>query len=255
MASTDILNTGSTVNTGNLNASTANSTKTKTDATSAQTQLSSDINFFLKMLTTQLKNQDPTQPLDTNQFTQQIAQYSGVQQQVNTNLNLEKLVKAYSQSSITTAVGYIGKEVESKGNTGTVIGGQGAFSYMLPTAANSVTLTIKNASGGVVFSGKGDVKAGRNIVVWDGINSVTGKREPDGTYNITVNAVGLDNKPMTVETRAVALVSGVESDTNGDLLLNAGDAKVKFTDVMAVREPTRADLTSNSSTNTNSGQS
>ncbi len=216
----------------------------KTTAAAAQNQLSSDINFFLKMLTTQLQNQDPTSPLDTNQFTQQIAQYSSVQQQVVTNSNLEKLLAANKQSGITTAVGYIGKEIETKGNTGEVAGGQGAFSYILPKAAANVTITIKNSDGQTVFTGRGDSREGRNIAVWDGVNSITGNQEPDGTYTIAVEATDSSQKPILAETRAVAIVGGVESDAKGDTLLAVGRNKVKFDDVLAVRTPSRIDLSS-----------
>jgi flagellar basal-body rod modification protein FlgD len=238
--STDLLNSSSTVNSNVLaNATTTNS---KTSASASQNQLSSDINFFLTMLTTQLKNQDPTAPLDTNQFTQQIAQYSSVQQQVITNDNLEKLLSSNRQSSITTAVGYIGKEVETVGSTGEVVGGQGAFSYILPRAATSVEIEIKNKFGQVMFKGAGDMKEGRNLVVWDGVNSTTGKREPDGSYTISVVAKDASNKEMTVETRAVGIVGGVETDKDGNPMLTAGSRKISFDQVLAVREPTRADL-------------
>jgi flagellar basal-body rod modification protein FlgD len=214
----------------------------KTNAVASQAQLASDINFFLKLLTTQLKNQDPSSPLDTNQFTQQIAQYSSVQQQVNTNSNLEKLLAANKQSGVSTAVGYIGKEIESKGNSGTVVGGQGAFSYILPKIANSAEITITNAIGQVVFRGNGDTKSGRNIVVWDGKNSTNGNQEPDGTYKITVNALDPAGKPILAETRSVGIVSGVETDSSGNTLLTSGDSSVNFSDVLAVRTISRAAL-------------
>lgn len=238
----DLLTSGSNVNTGALNGATTSSSKTS--ASASQTQLSGDINFFLKMLTTQLKNQDPTQPLDTNQFTQQIAQYSGVQQQVITNANFEKLLAANKQSSMSTAVGYLGREVETKGNTGEVSGGQGAFGYVLPRSAANVDITIKNAAGVVVFQGKGDIKEGRNLVVWDGTNSTNGQHEPDGSYTISVLATDAAGKSIVPETRAVAIVSGVETDKDGNILLTTGKSKVNFTDILAVREPTRAELSS-----------
>lgn len=237
----DLLASGSTVNSNVLNGAIAQS---KTSASAAQDQLSSDINFFLKMLTTQLKNQDPTAPLDTNQFTQQIAQYSGVQQQVVTNSNLEKLLASNKQSSVTTAVSYIGKEVETAGNTGEVLGGQGGFSYILPRAAATAEISIKNSAGQVVFKGSGLTKEGRNLVVWDGVNSTTGAREPDGTYTISVKATDSSGKDITVETRSVAIVSGVETDKSGNPLLTAGTSKVAFDKILAVRSPTRADLSS-----------
>lgn len=208
----------------------------------SQNQLTSDFNFFLKLLTTQLQNQDPSKPLDTNEFTQQIAQYSGVQQQVNTNTNLEKLLAASKQSGVSTAVGYIGREIESKGNSGDVIGGQGAFSYILPRQAATVELTITNASGQVVFRGNGATQSGRNLVVWDGLNSNTGNQEPDGTYRIAVNARDTEGASITTETRSVGIVSGVETDAAGNTLLISGNKTVNFNDVLAVRSITRAEL-------------
>jgi flagellar basal-body rod modification protein FlgD len=237
---TDLLSSGSNVTTNGLNAA----SNSKTSANAAQTQLSSDVNFFLKMLTTQLKNQDPTAPLDTNQFTQQIAQYSGVQQQVVTNANLEKLLAANKQSAVTTAVSYIGKEVETAGNTGEVLGGQGGFSYILPRAAATAEITIKNSSGQQVFKGQGLLKEGRNLVVWDAINSTTGQQEPDGIYTISVKATDSAGKDITAETRAVAIVSGVETNTTGEPTLTAGTSKVAFDKILAVRTPTRAQLAS-----------
>jgi flagellar basal-body rod modification protein FlgD len=270
---TDLLASGSTVKSGTLNGvtsstgssassqkaasiaaqnaaliaakekGTASGTASASSGSAAsQAQLSSDINFFLKLLTTQLKNQDPSAPLDTNQFTQQIAQYSSVQQQVNTNSNLEKLLAANKQSSAVTAVGYIGKEIESKGNTGVVTGGQGAFSYILPKAANSAEITITNSIGQVVFRGNGDTKSGRNIVVWDGKNSTTGKQEPDGTYKIAINALDPAGKAILAETRSVATVTGVETDSAGNTLLSAGNGTINFNDVLAVRAISRANL-------------
>lgn len=241
MATTDPLASGSTVNSGVL-GNTAQTSTAKTAAEASQVQLSSDINFFLKMLTTQLKNQDPTQPLDTNEFTQQIAQYSSVQQQVNANMNLEKLLAAQKQTSITTAVSYLGREVEIKGDTGEVVGGQGAFSYILPKAAATVDISIKDAFGATVFTGKGDTKVGRNLVVWDGKNSA-GVQQPDGIYTIVVKATGSDTKEIAAETRAVAIVSGAENDDKGNTLLTTvRGTKVNFTDILAVREPSRANL-------------
>ena len=219
--------------------STSTTAASTTDAAASQSQLSSDVNFFLTMLTTQLKNQDPSSPMDTAQFTSQIAQYSGIQQQVTTNSNLEKLLAANKLSSSGTAVTYIGREVESKGSTGVVAGGQGAFSYILPSAAAKANITITDATGRTVFSGSGDTQSGRNIVVWDGINSSTGLQEPDGTYTIAVTATDSAGKSLVPETRAVGIVSGVETDTSGNTMLTVGKGSVNINDVLAVRAASR----------------
>lgn len=210
----------------------------KADQSGSTGQLNSDFTFFLTMLTTQLKNQDPTEPMDVSQMTQQIAQYSGVEQQIKTNTNLEKLLSQSRQSQLSTAVSYIGKEVETDGNSGNLIGGQAPFSYILPKTAGSVQITITNAAGAAVFQGQGTTKAGRNLVVWDGINSFTGETMPSGVYTISIKAKDQTGAEMEADTRAVGIVNTVETDKDGNIVLNVGDVQVKYEEILAVREPT-----------------
>lgn len=233
---------------------TGTSTTNPDSASAGQSQLDSDTSFFLTMLTTQLQNQDPTSPMDTNTFTQQIATYSGVQQQVTTNSNLEKLIAAQQQSTSSVAVGYIGKEIESAGDTGLVLGGQGAFSYTLPSAAATTNITLTDSDGNVVFTGQGTTNAGRNIVVWDGLNSTTSVQEPDGVYTLAVTATDASGASITPTLHAVTIVSGVETGTNGDtMLMSSSGPDVDFSNVQVVREPTRIETTSGSGTDTTSG--
>lgn len=238
---------------GSSSTTTSLTGTTSTSASAAQDQISSDFNFFLTMFTTQLQNQDPTSPLDPNEFTQQIAQFSTVQQAVVTNQNLEKLIASNNQSAAATAVNYIGKEIESTGNTGVVSGGQGAFSYILPEAAQSVQITIKNSSGQVVFTGAGQTSSGRNVAVWDGVNSTTGAQEPDGVYSISISATNAAGKTITPETRAVAVVSGVETDSAGTVQLITAAGNVAYDQVLAVRSPTYVDLSYGTNTSSSSG--
>lgn len=221
-----------------IEAGTAKPTTTK-DSSNAFSQLSSDVSFFLKMLTTQLKNQDPTQPFDTQQMSQQIAQYSGVEQQVKTNSNLEKLIANFGQSQVASAVSYINQEVEYEGNSGQVLGGQGAFSYTLPSAAKTAEIVIKDKAGTTVFQGQGTTNAGRNIVVWDGMNSATGKQMPDGMYTLSVTALDDASKPITPTIKSVGIVSGVETASDGSLLLNIGTTQLALSKVQVVRTPNR----------------
>lgn len=217
------------------------------------TGISGDFTFFLKMLTTQLKNQDPTEPMDVSQMTQQIATYSGVEQQTKTNTLLSQMIDGNKQSQLSTAVSYIGKEVETEGNTGNLVSGQAAFSYILPKTASSVTITILNSANQAVFQGQGTTKAGRNLVVWDGMNSFNSQAMPEGTYTIRVAAKDEAGKDMTADARAVGVVNTVETDEDGNIVLNVGDVRVKYSDILAVRQPTIAYLPDTGGEDTTAG--
>ncbi|MBN8542686.1 MAG: flagellar hook assembly protein FlgD [Alphaproteobacteria bacterium] len=211
-------------------------------ATVAGTGLSGDLNTFLKLFTVQLQNQDPTNPLDTNEMTSQLAQFSTVEQQARTNQGIEKLIAAQQQTQLSTAVSYLNREVETEGNTGTLSAGQATFSYFLPESAQSAQVTITNAAGRAVFNGQGSLDKGRNLVVWDGTNSFNGDDEPNGKYTITVKAKNAAGNDMDVDTRAVGIVTGVESSKEGKILLSVGDVEVPFDEILAVRDPVIVDL-------------
>lgn len=212
--------------------------KNPSKAEIANDKLSDDYNFFLKMLTTQLQNQDPTEPMDVSDMTQQIAQYSSVEQQVATNSNLEKLLNQQKQSVLSTAVSYIGREVETQGNTGSLFNGQATFSYSLPDTASSAQVTITNAAGQAVFSGNAPTKKGRNVVVWDGKNSFNGDTMPAGNYTISIKAKNATGGDMVASTYAVGIVNTVETGKDGTIKVTVGDVTVDFDDIVAVREAT-----------------
>lgn len=199
--------------------------------------LNGDINTFLTLFTVQLQNQDPTDPLDTNEITAQLAQFSTVEQQARTNQGIETLIAAQQQTQLSTAVSYLNREVETQGNTGTLGGGQATFSYFLPASAQSAQVTITNAAGRAVFNGQGSIDRGRNLVVWDGTNSFNGEVEPNGRYTISVNAIDAAGDDIVVDTRAVGIVTGIESAQDGRISLTVGDVEVPFDEILAVREP------------------
>lgn len=247
---TDLTSTNRASATG-TGATPVASTPPKNDSKSSQAlgQLSSDLNFFLRLLTTQLQNQDPTEPVDNAQLTQQIAQYSGVEQQVQTNSNLEKLLSQQTQSQLSTAVSYIGKEVETEGNTGTLDQGQAVFSFTLNKQATSSKITITNDKGQAVYQGNGPVRVGRNTVIWDGVSSFDGSVEPSGTYTISVEATNEKGEKIDAKAFAVGVVNAVETDKDGNIKLSVGDTTFDYSSIVAVRERTPIIGTNNASSN------
>lgn len=211
-----------------------NPSRSQTDAAS----LNSDFTFFLKLMTTQLQHQDPTEPMDTNALTDQITQFTQVEQQVRTNSHLEKLLAAQNQSQLATAVSFIGSEVETAGNTGEKLAGRAIFSYNLDKGAVATEIVITDGYGRAVFKGQGTNIEGRNLVVWDGRNSFNGNLEPDGVYTISVASKDSAGKAVKSDARAVGIVTAVESAPDGTVLLTIADRNVRFNEVLAVRSPT-----------------
>ncbi len=199
-------------------------------------KLAADFDSFLLLLTTQLKNQDPTDPLDTNEFTQQLVSFAGVEQQIDANTNLEKLVAASVNAGVQQGLGYIGKTIEAVGDKGVLEGGKAYFSYDLPSEVLETKVSILDSAGKVVFSGTGSTAAGKSVAFWDGKNSFDGSQMKDGTYQIVVAAKGFQNEKVEAKTFTTGRVSGVETDKDKNVVLSVGAAKVKLIDVISVKE-------------------
>jgi flagellar basal-body rod modification protein FlgD len=204
----------------------------------SQTSLDKTFNDFLLLLTTQLKNQDPLDPQDASEFTSQLAQMSGVQEQVNTNANLEKLISLVNGSQLSNVVSYIGRAVEASGNQSSLISNgdaQGAlFAYDLPKEAQTATITITNATGNVVYSGNAPLTSGRNEVVWDGSNSFTGQKMPNGVYKFNIIAKDSAGESIKATTYTTGIVTSVDTK-DGKVSLALGGINVKLEDVTAIR--------------------
>ena len=171
---------------------------------SALNQLSGNFDTFLQLLTTQLQNQDPLDPMDTSQFTQQLVEYSQVEQQIDTNTNLQSLISQGTQQSAAYATGYLGKTVTVSGGEGSLTNGQAQWNYNLGTASSSTTLQITDANGNVVFNGSGQTTAGNNTFNWNGQDN-NGNQLPDGSYTLAVKAAA---GSQTVTTTVTEITSG-----------------------------------------------
>lgn len=205
-------------------------------ATGAGLKLADDFDSFLLLLTTQLQNQDPTEPLDTNQFTQQLVAFSGVEQSVATNKNLEKLITLNQSNTVGAAVGYIGKVVDTEGSQLALQNGVAVFSVDVPAGASSVTVGITDSAGKPLYSETAQVPAGQHDFGWDGTNSFGGPKAPDGTY--TYGVVSRDAKGNVLETKTYTSgkVTAVSQDGEKTILTLTGGLKVSMDKVTAVRE-------------------
>lgn len=203
-------------------------------STASKTQLNQDFDDFLLLLTTQLQNQDPLSPMETNEFTNQLVQFSQVEQQISTNKNLENLLAMQTLNMTALGVSFIGKYVEVYGDTFTADGtSPTTMSYALPSEAASGTLTIKNADGKVVYSQDIETSAGRHDFTWNGIDK-DGNVAPAGEYTLTVTALDSENQSLNVATSVPGFVAGLESADDGSLMLVINGKKVPLTDVRKI---------------------
>lgn len=217
-----------------VDAATAAAASTTSGAKSSISgqKLADDMDHFMNLLVTQLKNQDPLEPMDPNEFTGQLVQFASVEQQIQGNKNLEDLLELQKDSQVGTLVGYIDKFVEANGNTMSLEDGVAQGSYTLADEAGSTLIILENADGDTVYSGAGETKAGRHEFAWDGLNK-DGYPEPPGNYTMTVSSLDRDGNPVDVSQTATGTVTGISMDGN-QTNMHIGDAEVSFDDILSV---------------------
>jgi flagellar basal-body rod modification protein FlgD len=212
----------------------APSTPTSTGSTSSgdASLLGSNLNTFLTLLTTQLKNQDPTSPMDTNQFTQQLVQFSAVEQQINTNNNLKTLISLQTSSEAISALPMVGKTIQYSESTAPLSNGQASFTYTLPTDAAAANLLVEDANGQIVYQTTAATSAGSHSFLWNGQN-VAGTTSPNGAYSLAVVAADASGKAISATVTAAGTVDGVSVDNNVPTF-DVGGIKVPMSDLLTV---------------------
>ena len=171
-------------------------------------------------MTTQLKNQDPLSPLDTNQFTSQLVQFAQVEQQLKSNTQLSTLVSLQQTAQNTAALEFVGQKVDVTGNTTALSNGQATWQLTVPKPATG-TITIKSATGVQVYSGSYSMNAGTQPFIWDG-KDASGLQWPDGNYTISVTAQDASGNPVAIPTDIEAVVDSADLSQTPPVLSIAG---------------------------------
>lgn len=211
-------------------------TQTTTDPTTADgalQKISGDFDTFLTLLTTQLQNQDPLDPMDNNEMTNQLVSFANVEQQIAQNSNLEQMISLMSGNANATAVAYIGKQVRVDGDVTQFSGQPITFGYTLPSGVAASSISVLDSDNNVVRTIAGQTTAGRNEVVWDGTDN-DGATVPDGTYSFRVAATDADEGALlATSTDITGVVTASEFGEDGATLL-IGDTSYALTAVQAV---------------------
>jgi flagellar basal-body rod modification protein FlgD len=223
-------NTYSASNTASSAASSTNASSTD----KAKKSLSQTYDTFLTLLTTQLKNQDPLSPMDSAKFTEQLVQYSEVEQSINQNTNLEKIYSLIQGNQSSSALGYIGKTVSVDSATATNSGSGVTWSYNLANDAASNTLVVSDANGKLVYTEDGDTSSGTHSFAWDGKDS-GGNTLRSGDYTLQVVAKDGSKATVTSTVTVGGVVTGVESGTDGPVLV-VGGSRLPASKVVSVTD-------------------
>ncbi|KRE02560.1 flagellar hook capping protein [Bosea sp. Root670] len=199
--------------------------------TGSTSGIANNFDQFLTLLTTQLKNQSPLDPLDTNQFTAQLVQFAGVEQQLRTNETLGSLLSLSAAGTATNAVGFIGATVTADGTTTRLIDGKADWKVNM-ASAGTATITIKDSKGSVVQTLTKTLTAGDQTYSWDGSTSV-GTAAPDGEYSITIDAKNVAGESVTAKTQISGVVDGVDF-TSSIPMLKIGSISIPIDKVKSV---------------------
>jgi len=202
--------------------------------------IADNFDTFLTLLTTQLKNQNPLEPLDTNQFTQQLVQFTSVEQQLKTNEFLEALVlgnqntAATAYSATNQAVGLIGKTVVAQSNVSELKDGLASWTYTLGADAPEAQITIRNQEGSVVYQRQMEMSKGQGTFEWDGQDE-SGLDFSSGLYSIEIDAVDASGSPVTVLTQVKGEVLSVDL-TGDEPVLTVGNSRINLASVLSVTQ-------------------
>ncbi len=198
-------------------SSSSNSSGGSSLGSTADKTIAGNFQTFLTLLTTQLQNQNPLDPLDTNQFTQQLVQFAGVEQQLKTNDSLQTLVTMQQTAQATQALEFVGKTAIVSGNTTALSNSKATWELNVPTTS-TVNVSIANSAGQTVYTGNFSANAGNNQpFAWNGQGN-DGRQWPDGLYTMTATAQDGSGNSVAISTQVGGVVSAVDLTQSPPLL-------------------------------------
>lgn len=208
---------------GSIAAATATAAS---NATASGTRLAGDFNTFLTLLTTQLQNQSPTDPLDTNQMTNQLVQFASVEQQIAMNQNLERLISLQQAAQLTAAAPLIGQRAEVESDQVTLQNGRAEVRLPALGTARTAEISIADGAGRVVRQQTVALGTQAGGWIWDG-RDATGRSLADGAYRVQVAGRGANGEAVQLAYTVAGTVTGAERQ-NGELSLAMGGMTVGF---------------------------
>jgi flagellar basal-body rod modification protein FlgD len=189
---------------------------------------------FLKLFVTQLRFQNPLNPLDNNEFTAQLAQFSSLEQLNNISTQLHDLLLFQNSLQNTATTNLIGKQVKIPGNE-IYLKENGEISYTLQEDVSKVKISIYDSGGGLVKEvNLGQQTSGEKSYVWDGTDN-SGNRVPEGHYQVKVDALDGSGNPVNVSTAVYGTVTGITFDNNITYLIIDDSLKIQLSEIQEIK--------------------
>jgi flagellar basal-body rod modification protein FlgD len=227
------------------NVTTSGAANSAANTASSTVKLAEDFQQFLTLLTTQLQNQDPLSPMDSTEFTNQLVQFTQVEQQINTNAKLDNLVAMQLASISSVALGYVGMDISYISSDMNYDGETAVdITYALASEAVTSKINIYNESGDLVYSADAPKNTGMNTFTWNGIQT-NGEPVGKGTYTVKIDAVDKAGAAIENSTVVTGHVDGIETQ-NGVVYVLVGERAVPISAIVNANLPG----TQNSAANT-----
>lgn len=188
---------------------------------------------FLKLLVSELQNQDPLNATSVTDFVNQMTSYATFTEQQATNTSMSSLASSFSSLVTLNSVNYIGHTVEAKTDTATLSNGSATYGYSLSSVASNVSISIKDSSGSTVWTGTGTGNAGSNSFTWDGKDSSGNQLSDGGQYTISVTATNAAGTSVLNYTTITGTVTGIDTSTSTPSLTVNG-ASVSAANIIGV---------------------
>jgi flagellar basal-body rod modification protein FlgD len=214
-------------------SSTGSSTSSSgSSSANALGSLTDNFQTFLTMLLTQLQNQDPTSPMDSSQFTTELVQFAGVEQQISTNSNLTQLIQLTQDSSVVQSGQLLGKQVDVTSSQLSLQSGTSTIDFTAPSAGPAA-IAIYDGSGNQVYTATVNAAQGSNSFTWNG-QTGSGATAPDGAYKVAVAGTAADGSGTILPFTVIGTVTGVQS-TGTTVQLELGQLTVDMSAVTSVQ--------------------
>src|SRR5213593_3016975 len=188
---------------------------------SPSSTIAGNFQTFLTLLTTQLQNQNPLDPLDTNQFTQQLVQFAGIEQQLKSNDQLKSLIEIEKSAQATQAMVYVGNTVAVDGSKAQ-FDTSATWNFQVEKDT-SATITITSSTGQTAFTGSYALTQGNSSFVWDGKGN-DGVQWPAGTYTMTATGKDSSGNSVAISTEVQGIVDSVDLSASPPLLSIGGQS-------------------------------